>query len=103
MRAYPRGWILCGEESTSILGYPCPRFDLHRDCHFREGIGYALQGNKQPLVVYYVQVKGQWQEDACKFNQSSKSCGRALLSLGTLQLLVVVFGKVMAGEKGHQK
>jgi hypothetical protein len=31
------------------------------------------QGNKQPVVLFSVPVKGRWQEDACKFNQSSNS------------------------------
>jgi hypothetical protein len=32
------------------------------------------QGNKQPVVLLNVPVKGRWQEDAFKFNQSSNSC-----------------------------
>jgi hypothetical protein len=49
--------------------------DLHRHCHTRKGIGHALQAGEQATSSFFkVLVKGRWQEDACKFNQSSFSC-----------------------------
>jgi hypothetical protein len=40
----------------------------------RASATFCKLGNKQPVVVFNVPVKGRWQEDACKFNQSSNSC-----------------------------
>jgi hypothetical protein len=32
------------------------------------------QGHEQPADLFYGLVKGRWQEDVCKFNQSSSNC-----------------------------
>jgi hypothetical protein len=49
--------------------------DLHRYCYTQEPSATPCkQGNKQPVVLLNVPVKGRWREDGCKFNRSSNSC-----------------------------
>jgi hypothetical protein len=56
-----------GQDSTGQI-------DLHHCCHTLASATPSKHRNTQPVVLFDVPVTGRWQEDACKFHQSSSSC-----------------------------